>query len=234
MRKYISFILTVALLLCLASPALASESYDDQIHAAITSIEEKYPDAVIKVTEKQTLAIYIPTENVSTASIAPYAMNASIYAPEGGTYREFTPPLIWTPDAGIPSFISFLPSDTAQILYEMKTTPGMFDEIYDYITTGSALASDLIAYINITFGIPITAVTAALLLTLTSVAFIDWLDVTIMESAMENGADGAISITRTTLYNVPSDVYMGWGGTYVSAAPFENWNPTFYRGEFPF
>lgn len=224
-RKILALVLTLAMVICVTSPVMAA-SEDAQMSAAIAAVKEQYPNAVVRVTEAGTLAVFVPSTGISPSS----ANSDRIYAPTGGSYTGFLPPIGYL-GYDFPICRTFLPGDLAQLFYVGRSDEDLFDQIMDAISTASNYSEAVDAVARIT-GFTSSAVSIAAFAACQTFDAIRWLDLYILESAMENGTDNAIYITRISTSGVMTDMFFGWSGTYVDASPYEDWNPTWYPEDY--
>ena len=201
-------------------------SEDAQMSAAIAAVKEQYPNDVVRVTEAGTLAIFVPSTGISPSS----ASSDRIYAPEGGTYSGFLPPIGYL-GYDFPMNKTFLPGELAEVFYICRADENKFDKLINAIDIHSNVP-DLLDYLSNLLGIPVTTLTVSTFALCNSYKALRWLDLHILKTAMENGTDSAISITRTVNSGVVTDLFFGWGGTYVDASPYEDWDSTWYPGDY--
>ena len=132
----------------------------------------------------------------------------------------------------------YLTGDADRLVDGIKTTSknlfgdeNKFDKLINAIDIHSNVP-DLLDYLSNLLGIPVTTLTVSTFALCNSYKALRWLDLHILKTAMENGTDSAISITRTVNSGVVTDLFFGWGGTYVDASPYEDWDSTWYPGDY--
>ncbi len=232
MKKLVALVLTLAMAICVAAPAMAA-SENAQISAAIAKIQETYPGAEIEVTEEGTLEVFVPYDIYAPSStIAPFSTNRdSMYCPAGGTFNHFEPTSIWLPEMGVPQYIIFMPGDIAEAFLAMRTNPNWFQQIMDW--TEALPTDEVLSLIQAYFGITVTYAALAAIIAAMVIDNIMAFDDARLKAAVEAGTDGAVSVTCTVTENIYTELYAGWGGKYVSAAPYESgWRYDFAEGEY--
>ena len=227
MKKAVSLVLILALVVCMATPVIAADE-NTQLTTAISVIQERYPNAEIHITEMGTLAVFVPNSNVP----APASANASIYAKDGGTYMGFYPPYGYMGQE-FPTFITFFPPEMADLFLAARSDKNVFDQIISIIDDASTVDT-AVAYIAQLLGITTSAVAVTAFALCRTYNVIRWLDISSMQRAIDATSRGGLCITRTTAAGIAADIYSGWGSNYVTAAPYEDWEPTWHDQEFPF
>ena len=226
-RKALALFLMTALLFCMVVPATATGS--PGLEETIAQVQARYPGAEITIGDDNSIHVVLPY-SIDNA-ISPASAD-DLYAPEGGTYYGYRPPAgIISPE--IPTYKTYIPSDMSQLFYEIKTEPTVFEEFIGALNDVSDTPGvvDLIATY---FGVTVNYVTAGLFLTGQALGLLAWIDAYSLETAMDDGADGAISVQITTFEGYPMYIYSGWGGVYVNPDPYAMWNPTWHSEEWPF
>ena len=149
----------------------------------------------------------------------------STYAPNGGSYRNFKIPTGWSPDAGIPYSMVFLPADKTVALLNARLKSSLISSIVSLLVNHSASAvSSIIAS---TYGVTLSPSAILFLSGIGTYSAITWLDTAALTTATNNNSK--ICITRTMVYGYPSDIYTGWSGNYVVPNPYSAFNPVFRK-----
>ena len=228
MKKITSFILIVVLMLCMATPALASNE-EIRRQNIIESILEKYPNADINIGEDGAINVFLP--NIQTA--APFSTTVyRLYAPEGGTYTGFYPPSGVLPEES-PVFISYMPGETARFFRDVREDKNLFYDILDFYVSYQQNVDETLAFVAARLGYSITPATLMAVVVCTSFVALQWLDVYSINKAMAAGTADSICLITTNTGGLFVNTYLGWGKEYVTPDPYANWNPTWRPEEWP-
>ena len=225
-KKVISLLLIFILCICLPIQCLAMEGeYKEKtLEETVEEVKQMYPGCIVEVDDKDTINVLVLDPIIETRS-------SSIYAPNGGSYRGFKPPqyVVGTGSA-VPYSMIYLPAEQTAALLAAKTKSGLFEDILLWI--GSNSAKKVVSLVSAKYGILLSELGVLFLVGLGSYQVINWVDSAILANAVSKSS--RISITRTTVNGWPSNVYGVWSGNYVTASPYQDWNPTFYAGAYDF
>lgn len=224
MKKIISCILVLCMIFSISSNSFAASAYMEQpsIEDTVVQLQEQFPDAVISVSNG-VINILQMSPPVSSSSF-----RVSTYAPRGGSYRKFFPPfgVVGGPR---PYSIVYLPTDIAKGFVSALQDENVFDVI---VSTAIGLGVEkAIAAAAASFGITISAAAVTFLVAIGSYYVLGGYDAHLAYQATNVYSNG-ISIFRTTYDGWPTNMYFPWTNSYVTPDVYEEWNPTFYPGEY--
>lgn len=110
-----------------------------------------------------------------------------------------------------------------------KDNKRLFNHVMDLLGAGSAI-KDIVSAVLKKFNVKISERTVLFYATIEFYDIIDSIDRYMFNSA--RAKYNKICIQQLNLRGNISNVYLEWAGNYVSADPFENWNPTFRAGDY--
>ena len=231
MKKIISLILALVTIFSLTTPCFALEEQKSSIEEAVALAEELYPGAEIHIDKQGTLHIFVDIE-VGRAA----ARVSQIYAPEGGRFHHFIRPALTDPYVYTPLSIVFLPHEEVEALSIALENEDLFNDIIEKakeiggeVLTASAI-NEIIQAIK--YGLILTAAGVLFYISQSVYSAIDWVDRYQFNQAREKYYK--LCIQQLTLRGNIANVYTGWSGNYVSAAPYDDWNPMFTEGDYTF
>lgn len=220
MKKMMSLLLVIVLVMSLTSPAMAVKNEKPKLDVALAHLQQQYPGATITVSEEEVISVVLPSSD-----IAPFAA-ASIYAPDGGSWRNFTAPIGSDPYGTFPYGIVYLPGEETSMLSAAKDLSGIIPDVVMWAADkGTAAAVGLLAA---KYGISASVVGIMFLVSLQAYSYISWVDQKSLSAAARR--TGKVSIELATCMGYPAYFYRTWDGTYVTDSPYESWGPSFYRG----
>lgn len=156
---------------------------------------------------------------------------SSIYAPNGGSWRNFTPPsYMIQPGSGytLPYCVTFLPGDKADALYISMTTTGLWSFLKD--NPLSSLGAETVGTkILNKFGISLSTSQIVFLYSASCIYLYNTVNVNSLARAKSETAAGKVRIDYTTINDVPTNYYYSWSGNYVTDSPWQEFSPTFYK-----
>lgn len=182
-----------------------------------------YPGASISVADDGT---------INVVSEEPQALiRASYYAPAGGSWRNFSPPIGYPFTSPMAYSKVYLPPEETVCLLNARLESGLLSEVSDWVKSG-------LSYLQIQkliigrFGFDPTIAGVAFLIGVKYYEVIDWIDTTALTKAVNNSTKKQISITRATVNGNPMNVYQAWNDYYVNPDPYSNFKPTWHKGEY--
>lgn len=222
-KEIVCVVLVIVLIVTGSTFGFASSSNDSiSIEEAINRAKVLYPNAYIYVDDNGTISIVMDAMFTSKNSIQ---NRSSIYAPNGGSYRNFTVPIWWDASSGIPYSIVYLPEVQINSIIQAKLNTDVFEFIIDH----AAYSIDMLQNVILaTFGVSISQAALLFLIGFKTYNALDWMDTQALMRVTANYQK--IEIVRSSLYGYPSNMYFGWTGNYVDASPYEDFNPSFYSG----
>lgn len=216
------------------SEVLILENIEDRtpLNNVITTIQEANPGAIITV-EDEVISVVVTNNGDRTTNFSNSVRSGSIYAPGGGTWDNFIPPLVYQLDQNLtrPYGIVFLPANLTQILVDAKE-----DEIIKTIIDDGYRDE-----------IGVTAIQEALLdasgnyYTETQIAFLAFdvsvglfrvLNYSSLKRARDASANNKVRIEYCSSGGWPINYYYAWEGNYVDCTPWEDFEPRFRAGYF--
>lgn len=219
-----SFVLAIIVSLNTVLPCFAAESTTVSDESILKKLEQLYPGSTIHMSEDGTINVVLSEEPARTKS--------DFYAPAGGSYRNFVPPLGYnTAILPVPYSQVFLPSDETFALYQAMKTETLLDQVADWAFQGLSYLK-IQELVQAKFGLDLTMPGIVFLVGIGSFEAVQWLDSVAMHTAVSKSKEGAISITRTTVEGYPTNVYAPWDTYYVNPNPYESFNPTWHKGEY--
>lgn len=224
MKKIISLLLALATIFLLTVPCFAMENQKASIEEAIALAEDLYPGAKIVVDKAGVLHILPVSTPISVSTRA-----SQIYAPNGGRFSNFVRPPLTDLNAYAPLSIVFLPADEAEAVIIAMEDQAIFDTVIDMLSDNDPV-DYIIKTIDILFGVTLTEAAVLFYQIIAVYDVIDALDDILFYSAYSQY--GKVCIQQLYLRGNMSNVYLEWSSNYVSAAPFENWNPKFNHGDY--
>lgn len=224
MKKIASVLITVILAFSVALNAFAADdsmmSEKAKQYKAIKYFESTYPGAQAIVDENGVLQVYIPEQqSKNTLQITA----TSIYAPNGGSYRSFTPPIGSDPYGDFPYSMIYLPGDQTAALLAARNIPGLFPDVITWSATGISFACSMV-YAK--YGVLLNPSGIVLLVGIYTANLMNWINTTSLSYAALS--TGKVCITRSTTMGIPTNIYISWSGSYVTDAPYSDWGPSFY------
>lgn len=190
-------------------------------------MEETFPNADISIGKDG--AINVVTDTPLSSDMA---RASSIYAEYGGSYRNYVKPSWWTSTMGIPYSSVFLNAGETNAVLAAIIEPSLIDYILDIAQTTTI--GKVIDKVKSKYGIVLTVYGIALLFGV-SYDTIKWIDEQACRKASQNSTKGgAISFVRLVTNGYPTNVYSPWNSNYVTALPYDDFNPTFYSGQYDF
>lgn len=231
-KKLISIILIIALALSVSIPSLAANKNRSTDRApledVIAYIHSIYPDAQVVVDDNNELQILIGDQQPQTSNKSMSAL-ASIYAPNGGSYRNYLAPPGTDPYSEFPWSKVYLPADQTVAVLSAKLNQDLFEDVIDLAAGGISLSA-IAAWVYSAYGIWLGPAGVSILIGIGIYNVMDWIDTYMLVNITNNYS--RISIERSTTMGWPSNYYSGWVGNYVSATPYESWGPVFYSGAY--
>jgi len=229
MKKIISLLLVVVLVFSFTPSGFAEEIQKANrlpLDDALALAHEMYPGANVYIDGNDVIHVVVTGQSQQTQVQPSIQPMASDYAPNGGSYRRFTPPAYWDPNAGIPYSMVYLPADQTAGLLSAKLTSSLIGTVINWLA--SYPASTVATMINNAYGLSLTPTAVLFIAGLGTYNAIQWIDTAALVSVTNQYS--RIRITRLTIGGYPSNVYAGWTGSYVTDDPYSVFNPTFYRG----
>lgn len=233
MRKFVSTVLVLCFIGTQPLIASATEisAIPQNVQSAIRIIQENNSEATIRY-ENGTIHVYTP--NTHQEEVSERGMfSASIYAPNGGSWREFTLPSYVSPVNGdtIPYLVTYLPGDRAEALYTSMTVPGFWDTVTvaNLTALGVEGVKKLVAE---TLGIGLTNTQILFLYSEACSQLYNNVNIYSLANAKDATDDGKVRIDFTTINDAPVNYYYSWTGNTVTDSPWQDFNPTFYAGEY--
>lgn len=231
MKKLISSILSIVMTLSLVTPCFAADANNSAIDEDLLAlVDTLYPGSEVRIDEQGTLHIFVD------ASVKDVMTRAGqIYAPEGGRFHHFVRPPLTDPHTYAPLSIVFLPHEEVDALSIALENEDLFNEVVDLLKTlgaGVPAVKKIIDTIKGKYGAVLTPAGVLLLGTYGFYSAIDWIDRYQFNQA--RAKYDKLCIQQLTLQGNMANVYIGWSGNYVSASPYDNWNPTFTAGDYTF
>lgn len=201
--------------------ARTNENSGMTIYEYAEQLAEEHPNWEIRVVN-DTLHI-VNHDNDGINSIM--AVNSTV---EGGTYREFIPPIFYPSTSMLPYRMYYLPEDVAGILHLAKNNQSLFEQILIEIAGKSY---EMVQEVMLKSGsLEVTLIAAAFVATVTSPAVFIWIDRTSFNNAYE--VNHMMKITQYTLDGWPGVMYESWNGLSTPQTPFELFSAHFYRNEY--
>lgn len=226
MKKAISFLLVICLMFSLITNSFAASIYPEQpsIEEAAAQLQKQFPDAVISVTDGviNVLQMSSPTQSNS--------LRASTYAPQGGSYRNFFPPIGFVSGSGPqPYSVVYLPKGVTDAFVSSLLDASFFDVIIS--TAAGAGIEAAIAAVAVKFGITLPPLAITFIVAIGSYYLLGEYDAQMALKAT-NSLKNGISIFRSVYAGWPTNMYYPWTSSYVSPDIYAGWNPIFYPGEY--
>lgn len=225
MKKVLSVVLAILIIVLPSTHcfALSNDSQHITKEEAVKRLSDLYPNADVYIGENGIICIVDLSTDDSSSRENP---TRSEYYPNGGSYRNFTAPLGWPADAGVPYSMVFLPADQTAALLSARLETSLISTIVSLLANHPA--SWVSTYLATNFSIFLSANAIVFLSVIGTYNLISWLDSAALITATNNNS--TICITRASVYGFPSDIYTGWNGTYVSPSPYDSFNPSFHSG----
>lgn len=215
--------------------AIGTSSRASSIQDAVEIIKNANPDAEIEVIDGIIHVNIAVNQMTSPQNHREYNIQSNeattIYAPNGGSWRDFAPPSYMTPGSGytIPYCVIYLPGDKAEALFHTMSTTGLWDFILDN-PLESAGAEAIKTKILQKFGISLSTIQIVFLYSASCVYLYDTVNKNSLDRAMSETSAGKVRIDYTTINDVPANYYYSWSGNNVTNHPWQEFEPTFYEG----
>ena len=220
-KKFLSFLLVLVITFTGTTPYFAVENKENTgVEAAIYTIQEMYPDSEIRVVDGE-LHVVVNEEPISVT-------RASEYAPNGGSYRNFKAPSYVTPEMVNPYSMVYLSAALTSDLVYVRNNQSIFNLIIQKSLEGLS-AGGIATWLEVSKDIVISEAAIVIVITCATFAVMRWLDTVSMVKAQSNSSTRKIYIIRSSANGVYVNMYYPWNSNYVSASPFEDFNPQFYR-----
>lgn len=233
MKRFIAIFLTFLYCCPLAIPAAAtstnSESTSDRapLNEVIAQLSEQYPNSEITFVDG-TINIILNEEDTPVQTT-----RQSIYAPRGGTWSNFHPPLAYRLDPNLlqPYGIVFLPADLTEALVVSKASDYIEGFIKDKIKEGLGI-DEIVELLLSNFGLVWTYAQVYFMAYSIATEVYDILNLYGLNQAYQASSEGKISIQFCTSGGWPTNLYYAWEGNYVYDSPWEDFEPDFTAGDY--
>lgn len=224
-KKIISLFVVIAIMVSLGSHSFAASAsvqvQSTELEVALETARELYPQADIFVGEDGAI-------NIISNEVPQAITRASIYAPNGGTYRNFKRPPLTSEYALSPYAIIFLDAERTVALLNGKLKANLISSVVTAVAKYGI--NKATALINTEFLLALSPVGVMFLNIIGVYNAISWLDSYALQQTIAKSS--SICIQRMMLQGVPSNVYMVWGGEYVTDDPYSDWAPVFYPDQY--
>ena len=154
---------------------------------------------------------------------------ATVYSPEGGSYRSFKAPSYVGPYDSIPFSMIFLPAEEVVTLQNAIIIDNLIGDVVSLFAAGKT-AQEVIAAVKAKTGITFSTKSIIWLSVIGSKKFIEWIDKASLALVTKNYSK--VRLTRVTTNGILTNLYSGWVGDYVSDEPYSDYKPILYKGEY--
>lgn len=213
----------------------------ETLQKVVEDIASMFPESEIFV-EDDVINVVVPGSFSTNATMGNSAYTSSSaaeintietvkYAPDGGTWTSFEPPLIYTlnPSLVRPWSVVYIPSDEAKVLYDGLVVDGLVEFVTTALAAGTA-AEALIDKIFAKFGIVFTLAQIAFMIAKTTMDSFTYLNKQSFAKAYLESDEGKVRIDFCTMDGWSVNLYYSWEGEYVSNEPWQDFTPKFQRG----
>lgn len=232
-KRLTSLLLVLTVIFCLTISVHAIEAEapnattSTSINDTIDNLQSIYPNSII-MEENGVISII-----VDAADAPKQSRTQSIYAPRGGTWSNYHPPLEYRLDPNLlqPYGVVFLPADLTEALIESKSSDYIFDFIQEKVEEGLGI-DDIEDLLLSKFGADWTYLQVYFVAYNVSKEVYDVLELYGLSKAYSASEDNKISIQFCTSGGWPTNLYYAWEGNYVYDSPWEEFEPDFSVGDY--
>lgn len=233
-KKIICILITTILIVSMPISVFAvtadNENKDKaSLEEVIADIENTYENAEIFV-ENGVINVLVTEEDTFSPLTRAADETKTIYAPEGGTWRNFVPPWYYalTPDATKPYAKVYLPHEHCEAI--LSTPEPVWKLIRDSYLANKTIDT-IVLLVAAKYAVDISPVVALFLAGINIYSDIENMNNNAFKKAFNESSAGKVVITYTESKGWPMNIYGSWNDNYVTNSPWESFKPVFYRGE---
>lgn len=233
-KKIICILITTILIVSMPISVFAVTADNENKNKAsleevIADIENTYENAEIFV-ENGVINVLVAEEDTFSPLTRAADETKTIYAPEGGTWRNFIPPWYYalTPDATKPYAKVYLPHEHCEAI--LSTPEPVWKYIRDSFLMDMAIEA-IVKAVKDRFALNLSPIVTLFLAGIAAYSAIESMNNNAFKNAFNESSAGKVVITYTESKGWPMNIYGSWNDNYVTNSPWESFKPVFYRGE---